>query len=230
MAPQPPAHPYIPNSAPGVRAEMMRQLGIKTIDELFSDIPEHLRLNRPLGLPGPMAELEVARHAREVLAANRPAGDGLLSFLGGGCWQHFIPAVCDEIAARGEFLTAYTGDTYEDHGRWQALFEFASLLGELLDMDMVSTPTYDSGPSRRHGDAHGGAGDGPPRGVGTGAHEPGPAGDRSFILAPSNDRAYLRRGPGRPDLAGLPPWLTDRRNRRRLPGDPIVPGHHPGRR
>ncbi len=156
-----PAHPYIPNSAPATRAEMMRELGISSIDELFADIPVRLRLDRPLNLPGPMSEYDLARHAKEILARNRPAGATgvapdptsratlppreLLCFLGGGCGPHFIPAVCDEIAARGEFLTAYTGDTYEDHGRWQALFEFASLLGELLNMDMVSTPTYDWG-------------------------------------------------------------------------------------
>lgn len=123
----------------------MRELGIESVSELFADIPAHLRLGRPLDLPAPLTEWEVARHARGVLGANRTPGDGLLSFLGGGCAQHFVPAVCDEIAARGEFLTAYTGDTYEDHGRWQALFEFASLLGELLDMEMISTPTYDWG-------------------------------------------------------------------------------------
>jgi glycine dehydrogenase subunit 1 len=145
VATWPPVHPYIPNSAPGVRGEMMRELGITSVDELLQDIPAHLRLGRPLNLPAPLTEMELARHTREVLAGNRVPGDDLLSFLGGGCAQHFIPAVCDEIAGRGEFLTAYTGDTYEDHGRWQALFEFASQLGELLDMDMVSTPTYDWG-------------------------------------------------------------------------------------
>lgn len=139
-----PAHPYIPNSAPETCAAMLRELGLTSVDELFQDIPQRLRLSRPLDVPGPLSEYDLARHAGEVLAANRPASN-LLSFLGGGCWQHFVPAVCDEIAGRGEFLTAYTGDTYEDHGRWQALFEFASMLGELLNMEAVSTPTYDWG-------------------------------------------------------------------------------------
>lgn len=143
--PRNPAHPYIPNSAPHVREQLLRELGISSTEELFGDIPERLRLKRPLNLPGPLSELDLARHTRLLLARNRPSGDELLSFLGGGCWQHFVPAVCDEIAGRGEFLTAYTGDTYEDHGRWQALFEFASLLGELLNMEAVSTPTFDWG-------------------------------------------------------------------------------------
>ncbi|MDP2872082.1 MAG: aminomethyl-transferring glycine dehydrogenase subunit GcvPA [Bacillota bacterium] len=144
-APRNSAHPYIPNSAPRVRQEMMRELDINSMEELFADIPDRLRLKRPLNLPGPLSELDLVRHVKRLLSQNRPCGDELLSFLGGGCWQHFVPAVCDEIAGRGEFLTAYTGDTYEDHGRWQALFEFASLLGELLNMEVVSTPTYDWG-------------------------------------------------------------------------------------
>ena len=68
-----------------------------------------------------------------------------LSFLGGGCWPHYVPAVCDEIVNRGEFLTAYYGDTYGDHGKLQALFEYASMLGELVECDAVSQPTYDWG-------------------------------------------------------------------------------------
>jgi glycine dehydrogenase subunit 1 len=68
-----------------------------------------------------------------------------LSFLGGGCWPHYVPAVCDEIVNRGEFLTAYYGDTYGDHGKLQALFEYASMIGELVERDAVSLPTYDWG-------------------------------------------------------------------------------------
>ena len=63
--------------------------------------------------------------------------------MGAGCAQHFVPAVCDEINGRGEFLTAYVGESYADHGKWQALFEYCSLMGELLDMDVLSCPLYD---------------------------------------------------------------------------------------
>jgi glycine dehydrogenase subunit 1 len=65
--------------------------------------------------------------------------------LGAGCYQHYVPAVCDEITGRSEFLTAYAGEPYEDHGRFQALFEYQSLMGGLLETDVVNVPTYDWG-------------------------------------------------------------------------------------
>lgn len=64
-------------------------------------------------------------------------------FLGGGCYPHHVPAVCDEVNSRSEFLTAYAGEPYEDHGRFQALFEYTSMMAELLEMDVVNVPTYD---------------------------------------------------------------------------------------
>ena len=76
------------------------------------------------------------------LAKNCTASE-YVSFLGAGCYQHHVPAVCDEINRRGEFLTAYAGEPYDDHGRFQALFEYTSMMGELLNMDVVNVPTYD---------------------------------------------------------------------------------------
>ena len=75
-----------------------------------------------------------------------------LNFRGAGCWQHYVPAVCDEINSRGEFLTAYGGLWYSDHGKIQAYFEYQSMMGELLDMDAVSLTTYDWS---SHGALHG---------------------------------------------------------------------------
>ena len=63
--------------------------------------------------------------------------------MGSGYWNHYVPAVCSEIANRAEFLTAYWGDTYSDFGKWQAMFEYQSMMGELLNMEVVSSPTYD---------------------------------------------------------------------------------------
>jgi len=82
------------------------------------------------------------RHVEEILGRNTTAGEHL-SFLGAGCYQHHVPAVCDEVNSRAEFLTAYAGEPYDDHGRFQTLFEYASMMGELLEMDVVNVPTYD---------------------------------------------------------------------------------------
>jgi glycine dehydrogenase subunit 1 len=136
-------HPYIPNSVPEVKAEMLKEIGVKTIDELYADIPESLRFKRELNLPEPLpSEYALKRHIEKILSKNQTCKDNT-SFLGGGCWQHYVPAVCDEINQRSEFLTAYAGEPYEDHGRFQALFEYQSLMAELLDMDVVNVPTYD---------------------------------------------------------------------------------------
>ena len=137
------AHPYIPNSARAAKEAMLREVGAASEDELYGDIPEALRFRGRLALPEPLAsEGELRRHVEGLLAKNRSCAEAL-SFLGAGCTQHMVPAVCDEINARAEFLTAYAGEPYDDHGRFQALFEYASLMGELLDMDVVNVPTYD---------------------------------------------------------------------------------------
>jgi len=136
-------HPYIPNSVPETKAKMMEEIGIKDIEELYTDIPEHLRFKGKLNLPEALSsEYALKRHVESILSKNQSCKDHL-NFLGGGCWQHYVPAICDEINQRSEFLTAYGGEPYEDHGRFQALFEYESLMAELLDMDVVNVPTYD---------------------------------------------------------------------------------------
>jgi len=136
-------YPFIPNSLPSVKEDMLRCIGAASIDDLYCEIPPGLRLERPLDLPEPcLSEQALRRHVEELLARNRTCQE-FLSFLGAGCWPHYVPAVCDEINSRSEFLTAYAGEPYEDHGRFQALFEYASMMGELVEMDVVSIPTYD---------------------------------------------------------------------------------------
>jgi glycine dehydrogenase subunit 1 len=138
-------HPYIPNSAPAVRAAMLREVGVADAQELFRDIPAALRVQGLLDLPPPiLAESALKRHAEAIVGRNTSCQQ-VLSFLGAGCYQHVVPAVCDEIAQRAEFLTAYSGDTYSDKGKYQAFFEYQSLLGELVGMDVVSMPTFDGG-------------------------------------------------------------------------------------
>jgi glycine dehydrogenase subunit 1 len=141
----PPAYPYIPNSAPRIKREMLDAIGVTDVEELYGAIPERLRVAGLLDLPTPLvSEYALRRHVEGTLARNENCAD-TLSFLGGGCWQHYVPAVCDEIVNRGEFVSAYYGDTYADHGKLQALFEYASMIGELVELDAVSLPTYDWG-------------------------------------------------------------------------------------
>jgi glycine dehydrogenase subunit 1 len=136
-------YPYIPNSVPEVKQRMLDAVGAQSADDFFEDIPDQLRLKRPLNLPEPfLSEAALKRHVEGLLAQNATVGE-YLSFPGAGCWQHYVPAVCDEVNQRGEFLTAYAGEPYDDHGRFQALFEYTSMMGELLNMDVVNVPTYD---------------------------------------------------------------------------------------
>src|SRR5699024_8610187 len=88
------------------------------------------------------SEAKLVRHMTGLLEKNKPTTQAL-SFLGAGAYPHYVPAVCDEVNQRAEFLTAYAGEAYEDHGKWQALFEYTSLMAELLEMDVVNVPTYD---------------------------------------------------------------------------------------
>jgi glycine dehydrogenase subunit 1 len=143
---QPFVHPYMPNSVPEIREKMLKALGVSSVEDLYrSVIPEALRFKGRLDLPEPIrSEFELTEHVMGILNRNTSAEE-YDSFLGAGCYRHFVPALCDEIAGRAEFLTGYCGDTYSDHGKMQAIFEYTSLMGELLDMDVVSYTCYDGG-------------------------------------------------------------------------------------
>jgi glycine cleavage system P protein (glycine dehydrogenase) subunit 1 len=136
-------YPYIPNSVPEVKAQMLRDVNASSMESLYEDIPAALRFQGQLNLPEPfLSEVALRRHVEDLLRKNITAGQNL-NFLGAGCYQHYVPAICDEVNQRGEFLTAYAGEPYDDHGRFQALFEYCSMMGELLEMDVVNVPTYD---------------------------------------------------------------------------------------
>ena len=138
-------HPYIPNSAPEIKEHMLKEIGIKDVEEIYKEIPDFLRIRGKMNLPEPfLSEHELRRHVKGLLSKNKSCED-YLSFLGGGCWQHYVPAVCDEIINRSEFLTAYGGTAYSTYGRMQAQFEFQSLMGELVGMDVVSEGSYSWG-------------------------------------------------------------------------------------
>ena len=139
-------HPYMPNSAPENKKAMLDELGINSVEDIYkSIIPDELLYKERLDIPEPIrSEYELKRQVMGSL--NRDiTTEEYTSFLGAGCYKHQVPAICDEINSRGEFLTAYCGDTYSDHGKMQAIFEYTSMMGELLDTDVVSYTTYDGG-------------------------------------------------------------------------------------
>jgi glycine dehydrogenase subunit 1 len=124
---------------------MLAALGIDDVSELYAAVPARLRLARPLDLPAPLAaEADLLRHVADILAADRITPLHRC-FRGAGCAPHVVPEICAEIVNRAEFRTAYWGNQYTDHGKYQAFFEYASLMGELLEMDAVTLPTYDWG-------------------------------------------------------------------------------------
>ena len=134
-------YPYIPNSNQAIRQQMMNSLGIQSVEEIYAFIPQEIRMKRKLDLPAPfLAECDLKKHVESILALNRNCEE-ITSCLGAGCYSHYVAASCDDINGRAEFLTAYSGDTYVDHGKNQSFFEFTSLVGELLEMDVVGFPT-----------------------------------------------------------------------------------------
>lgn len=97
---------YIPNTASD-RDKMMRSLGISSMEELFTDIPESVRLKKDLQLPPAWSEMELTRNFSKMAARNVNLEE-YISFLGAGAYQHYIPAVVDALISRSEFYTAYT--------------------------------------------------------------------------------------------------------------------------
>lgn len=136
------AHPYIPNSEPKIKEQMLKEIGVEKVEDLFDSIPDDLIFKGTLNIPEAVSEMELRKTVMGRMNKNTSTQE-VISFLGGGCWEHYIPAVCVEVNSRAEFLTAYAGDEFEDHGRFQALFEYQSLMGELLEMDVVNIPTFD---------------------------------------------------------------------------------------
>jgi len=131
--------PYGPHTA-GDRERMLSALGIASIDELFADIPTPLRAGR-LDLPEPEPELELAARLQRMAGRNRT---DLASFLGAGVYRHWTPAAVDQLLLRGEWYTAYTPYQPEiSQGTLQSIYEYESLIAELVDLDVVSASHYD---------------------------------------------------------------------------------------
>jgi glycine dehydrogenase subunit 1 len=131
---------YLPKS-PAEREEMLAAIGAKSIEELFSSIPEAYRLKKPLNLPGPFSEAEIIQYFRERGAENSL---GYSSFLGAGIYSHLRSVVTDAILQRGEFLTSYTPYQAEiSQGTLQAIFEFQTLMCQMTGQEVANASMYD---------------------------------------------------------------------------------------
>jgi glycine dehydrogenase subunit 1 len=136
--------PYLYNT-PEDQAAMLAAIGARSLDELFAMVPPELRLQRPLAIPPAMSEMELTQHLAALAAKNEHAGSKVC-FLGGGSYDHFIPAVVDEIAGRGEFYTSYTPYQPEvSQGNLQVVFEYQTLITRLTGLDVSNASLYDGG-------------------------------------------------------------------------------------
>jgi glycine dehydrogenase subunit 1 len=123
--------------------EMLQEMGLKSVEDLFADIPTEVR-SGGLRLPDGMNELDVRRELEAMMAVNRTASQRP-SFLGAGIYHHFIPAAVRTITMRSEFITAYTPYQPEiSQGMLQSLFEYQSFMAELTAMDVVNSSMYDA--------------------------------------------------------------------------------------
>jgi glycine dehydrogenase subunit 1 len=135
---------YVLNT-PADQKEMLKAIGVNSIDDLFSPIPELCRFKGDLKIPAALSEMpmtdEMVRLAKQNLSP-----DQAVCFLGGGSYDHFIPAVVDQVAGRGEFYTAYTPYQAEaSQGSLQAFFEFQTLICQLTGMDVANASLYEAG-------------------------------------------------------------------------------------
>lgn len=133
---------YIPKT-PAERQQMLESMGKNNIEELFEHIPKGVRLNREMNIPGPYSELELSAHINSLAQKNK-SNDKIISFLGGGSYDHYIPSVVNHILLRSEFYTAYTPYQPEiSQGTLQTIFEFQSMICRLTGMDISNASMYD---------------------------------------------------------------------------------------
>lgn len=133
---------YVPNTEHD-REEMLKRIGVESFEDLIQCIPESIRLKKELNLPRPLSELELSRLLTELSSQNKNTSQ-VISFLGGGAYDHFIPAVVDHIISRSEYYTAYTPYQAEvSQGTLQTIYEFQSLICELTGMDVANASMYD---------------------------------------------------------------------------------------
>ena len=133
---------YIPNTEQD-RSQMLSSLNLSGVAELFADIPASVRLDQPMNLPPAASEWELMKELKELAGRNVHVEDAV-SFLGAGAYHHFIPSVVDAVISRSEFYTAYTPYQPEiSQGILQAIFEYQTLIANLLGMEVSNASVYD---------------------------------------------------------------------------------------
>jgi glycine dehydrogenase subunit 1 len=134
------------SATPDDRAEMLAAIGIDSVDQLFAQVPEELRLGRALALPAGMSEAEVFEQLAALAARNANAEEQVC-FVGAGMYDHYVPAIVDAITQRSEFLTPYTPYQPEiSQGGLQVMFEFQTAMSELTGLAISNAGLYE-GPS-----------------------------------------------------------------------------------
>jgi glycine dehydrogenase subunit 1 len=134
--------PYLPHTDDDVKT-MLASIGAAGMEDLWTALPERIRLRRPLNLPAGLPEAELAEAVKTLAAGNREAGK-LACFLGGGSYFHYIPPAVDQLLSRSEFYTAYTPYQPEiSQGTLQAIFEFQTMICELTGMEVANASMYD---------------------------------------------------------------------------------------
>jgi len=139
-----PALDYTPHSETDAR-ELLDAVGAGSVEELFAEIPSAVRFEGDLRLPAGLSEAELMAELTRLAAADCPAS-GLVSFLGAGVYDHYVPAIVDAVVSRGEYLTAYTPYQPErSQGVLQSIFEYQSAICELTGMEVSNASMYDAG-------------------------------------------------------------------------------------
>lgn len=134
--------PYVPLTEQE-REKILRKIGLKGFEGLLEGIPRELRFNGDLGIREGLREQDLISHLKEVAGANRSI-DSVVSFLGAGAYNHYIPSTVDSLISRSEFFTSYTPYQPEiSQGTLQAVFEYQTLICQLTAMDISNASLYD---------------------------------------------------------------------------------------
>ena len=124
------------------KKEMMKRIGISSVDELFYTIPDDLKLKKDLDIPSPLTETELVNHFEKI--AKKNTYNGFLSFLGAGAYPHLIPYAVDYLSSRGEFVSPYTPYQPEvSQGTLQVIFEYQTLICQLTGLDIANASLYE---------------------------------------------------------------------------------------